>query len=275
MTLIFPLSTPLIFLGVAVEELKKFKGQKQLRDECPPALEALLVKTGALDIYNAMVNQIFDDSSTRNWMGKWKSEEFNAIIDNFRDHFAEKGVRVAYCKRESGNGTFLWLEFIDVEGLESPYTPQYDLANLSGQVIKTMYNTLTFPDGVAVEELKNYGRARNKLKETAPPYVTELMELKGAQDEYQTLVEHVAEAGVGKKFKLWNVKKCMEIAEVHKEKFEAKGIKVYVCIKKEYVSHGQYGGHEEIFRWLEFVDMEKQPSYVPQRDASEDDCVVM
>jgi len=261
--------------GVAVEELKKYAGQKQLRDECPDALEALLVKNDAMEIYTTMVNELFDDSTTRNWMGKWKDEEFNAVVDQFREDFAEKGIQVAYCKRSDKH---LWLEFIDVAALESPYVPQFDVANMSGQVIKTMYNKYTFPDGVAVEELQRYGKnKRQKLKEQAPVYVTELMEAKDCVDEYQTLVEHVSECGVGKRFKDWNIKKLLEIAEAHQEKFEQKGVKVYVCIKREFVSHGQYGGHHEYFRWLEFVDMEKQPSYVPQRDASEKDkdCVVM
>ena len=41
-----------------------------------------------------------------------------------------------------------------MEALEQPYAPQFDVSNFSGQVIKTVYKKLQFPNGVAVEELK-------------------------------------------------------------------------------------------------------------------------
>ena len=46
------------------------------------------------------------------------------MLDLFRDDFAEKGVKVALCKRSSSKGTYRWLEFIDVEALKEPYVPQ-------------------------------------------------------------------------------------------------------------------------------------------------------
>ena len=39
---------------------------------------------------------------------------------------------------------------------------------------------------------------------------------------------------------------------------------IFFARREEYVSHGQYGGHHEYFRWIEFVDREEQPSYHPQ-----------
>jgi len=73
------------------------------------------------------------------------------------------------------------------------------------------------------------------------------------------------------------MKKLKEIVEEHKPKFAAKGVDIFVSHKQEYVSHGQYGGHQEHFRWIEFVDRELQPSYQPQRDANEKEekCSIM
>jgi hypothetical protein len=94
-----------------------------------------------------------EESSTCSFFGKWKDQEFIAILDLFKEDFGEQGVKVALCKRRSNSGSFCWLEFIDVD--EQPmYVPQFDVANLSGQVIKTCYSTLAFPYGVVVEELK-------------------------------------------------------------------------------------------------------------------------
>lgn len=129
-----------------------------------------------------------------------------------------------------------------------------------------------------MEELKRYGKhKRDKLKERVPPYVEKMMRDHDLIEEYQALVNDLAEAGVGRKLEDWNLKKLNEIAKAWEYKFNTKGIKVYVSHKEEYISHGAYGGHMEYFRWLEFVDMTEQPNYVPQRDADtkpKEECVV-
>lgn len=80
--------------------------------------------------------------------GRWKDQEFNSVLDQFRDDFAAKGVKVAFCKRKSLNGHRRWLEFIDVEKSGGSYVPQFDIDNMSGQVINTCYTKLEFPNGV-------------------------------------------------------------------------------------------------------------------------------
>jgi len=194
----------------------------------------------------------------------------------FQEDFAEKGVKVALCKRKSGSGTYRWLEFIDTD-VVSDYVPQYDVANLSGQVVKTCYTTIEFPNGVAVEKLKRYGNARKKLKEKMPVFVENMMIKKNLINEYNAIVDDFCEAGVGK-MKGWDIDKLNEIAKAHAPKFQAKGVAIFISHKQEYISHGQYGGHLEYFRWIEFVDREEQPNYFPQRDADskkEKGCVVM
>lgn len=260
--------------GVAVEELDG--GKKTLAEICPPPLAALLGKKGLRSVYDKMVQAIVEESRTRNVFGTWKDEEFVSIVDLFRDEFAEKGVKVVLCKRKSGSGTFRWLEFIDTEVVKD-YIPQYDVENHSGQVVKTIYTTLEFPYGVSVEQLKNYGNGKKKLKEKMPIYVEKMLTDKNLISEYDTLINACITEGVGSRLKNWKTDKLKAIVDRHTPAFAQKGVALFLCLKSEYVSHGQYGGHYEYFRWLEFVDRDLQPNYYPQRDAatnSEKGCVI-
>lgn len=259
--------------GVAVEELDG--GKKKLSEECPAPLKELLSrKDGLMDVYDQMVAAVVETSGTRSMFGNWKDAEFASVIDLFRDDFAEHGIKVSLCKRSSAMKTYRWLEFIDV-GEAPEYIPQYDVANTSGQIIKTCYTTLEFPYGVAVEELKQW-KGRKHLKEKIPIYVEKLLTEKDLMVEYNALVDACVENGVGARFKSWNIKKLLEIVKEHTPKFETKGIAVFVSHKQEYISHGQNGGHVEMFRWIEFVDREAQPNYYPQRHAETKDekCVI-
>lgn len=262
--------------GVAVEELKNYHGHTDLRDKCPEAVNAMLKEKDLFDAYDRLVKAL-TDKNTRGPLGKWKDAQVVGVIDLFRDDFANKRVKVAFCKRKSGKGSSRWLEFIDVDAVDGSYVPQFDLANLSGQVIETTYTKLKFPNGVAVEELKQWG-GRKKLKEKIPVYVERMLEKHELKEEYDQMVDHVIEAGIGANSKMWNIEKLKEVLDVYKPKFAAKGIDVFVCHKEEYISHGQYGGHMEYYRWIEFVDRAEQPSYYPQRDAEtkdEEKCVMM
>ena len=147
--------------GVVVEELDG--GKKKLAEICPPPLAQLLADKNLRMVYDKMVQAIVEESNTRNVFGMWKDEEFVSIVDLFRDEFAEQGVKVVLCKRKSGSGTFRWLEFINVE-VAKDYIPQYDVENHSGQVVKTIYTTLEFPYGVAVEQLQDAEKRKEEVK---------------------------------------------------------------------------------------------------------------
>lgn len=258
--------------GVAVEELDG--GKTKLSEECPAAVQDVLLKHDLVPVYDELVAAIVESSKTRGVFGGWNDKEFESILSLFKERFADKGIKVALCKRKSNSGAFRWLEFIDVDVADT-YVPQYDVGNLSGQYIKTYYAKLKFPNGVAVEELDRYGKARQKLKEQIPIYVETLLKKKDLLDIYQSMVNELAEAGSGK-LNNWDTPKLHEIAASFAPLFQKKNVDVVVSVKKEYVSHGQYGGHNEFFRWLEFIDRDEQPNYVPQRDAEgKKDCVVM
>jgi hypothetical protein len=251
-------------------------GKKKLADECPPALKELLEAKDLMPVYNKLVEAIVEEGKTRSMFGMWRDGEFVSILDLFEEDFGEKGVKVALCKRKSGSGTFRWLEFIDVD-VAKDYVPQYDVGNLSGQVIKTCYTTIEFPNGVAVEKLNQHGKKRNKLKEKIPTLVEDMMLRKGLMVEYHAFIDAICQGGVGPG-KGWDTEKLDQITKEHSHQFEAKGVAIFISHKQEYVSHGQYGGHYEYYRWIEFVDREEQPNYHPQRDAGskqEKGCVVM
>lgn len=249
--------------GVAAEELDG--GKKKLSDTCPYEVEELLKCKGLVTVYDRMIAAIVKEGNTRTLFGKWKDDEFVSIMDLFSDEFAEKGVKICLCKYESAAGKHRWIEFIDKD-VAKGYVPQYDVANLSGQVIKTIHATLKFPNGVVAEELKQWN-GRKLLRDKIPIYVEKFISDRNLVVEYELLVEACIAHGVGTKTKSWNIEKLKEVIEEYKPKFEAKGVSIYICHKQEYVSHGQYGGHFEFFRWVEFVDRELQPNYEPQREA--------
>jgi len=259
--------------GVAVEELKNYRGHKELRNKTPEGVVEMLQPKYLMGVYDKFVQSVYDEKTTRStFTGKWKDMEFVSILDAFRDDFADKGVKVALCKRSSGNGSYRWLEFIDVEEAAG-YVPQYDVSNRSGQVIKTVYTRLKFPDGVAVEELKEWN-GRKKLKERIPIRVEKMLDKYDLRKEYDQMVDHVIEAGVSSVFKSWSIAKLKELIKVYQPMFSEKGVDIFVSRKDEWVSTGQ-GGYMRYFRWVEFVDRELQPNYTPQRDAETKDCTVM
>lgn len=250
--------------GVLAKELS---GGKKKWKECSFELQKFLSTKGLTQAYDGMVNAISNESKTTSSFGKINTKEVLLIIDHYRDEFASKNVKVVLCKRKSSSGTHLWFEFIDTDSA-SNYVPQYDVSNFSDQTIKTVYTTLKFPNGVAVQEMKQWG-SREKLKELTPPEVHSMLSEKGLMSEYETLVGHIVAAHADGSWKKWNTEKVNEIMHAYRPLFEEKGVSIFVSHKKEYMSHGQYGGHMEHYRWLEFVDRELQPNYEPQRTADD------
>lgn len=277
--------------GVAVEELTARGGimgggKRKFSRTCPEAVRALLQRRSAVPVYDALVQTIVETKSAGGggvWSGRWNDEELARIVRQFdHDGFAPRGVRVALCKRTSaGSGTFRWLEFIDLEVVAGSYVPQYDVSNLSGQRIQTICAELAFPNGVAVEELERFGgtKSREKLQDTTPFYVKELMTPKGLLPTYNAFVYEMAENGVKTDSEGWDTQKLHKIAREYRPLFAARGVDVYLSTKTELVSHGYHGGSKTVYRWLEFVDRAAQPNYRPQRGVDDEkkmkDCVIM
>mmetsp|Transcript_1056 Transcript_1056/g.1133 ORF Transcript_1056/g.1133 Transcript_1056/m.1133 type:complete len:366 (+) Transcript_1056:119-1216(+) len=268
--------------GVAVEMIKNFNGKKDLLKDCPSEVRDLLQSKCAFDIYDKFVQTIYDDKHTRNALGRWKDAEFVSKVDLFQDDFAEHGIKVALCIRNSKDFTSVrWLEFIDVEEVGN-YVPQFDLGNMSGQYIRTAHTKLQFPNGVAVEELKQWG-GRDKLKEKLPYEVEKLLKKHNLMDEYHELVSDFAKLACGGKFslhfynvQLHGVSKCKEnqknvdtlkiLIDKYDETFGEKGIDLFVSHKVELT--GVNNQQTQHYRWIEFVDRYEQPNYIPQHDAN-------
>jgi hypothetical protein len=75
--------------------------------------------------------------------------------------------------------------------------------------------------------------------------VQKLIEEKDLQAEYNKFVDDCVANDVGGKWENWSVEKVKTIGETHSVKFEAKGVSLFISEKQEWISHGQYGGHNE------------------------------
>ncbi|KAL7539464.1 hypothetical protein ACHAWF_007959 [Thalassiosira exigua] len=128
---------------------------------------------------------------TRFWICSWTTSR-------------RRGVEVTFCRRNSADGTFRRLEFIDVEKVGDSGVPQYNLANLSGKVIRTYYTKLEFPNGVTAEEMKlfhvrcqlqqQWGGCKN-LKENIPIYAETMPKEQDLMEEYKGTVDRVVAEG--------------------------------------------------------------------------------
>lgn len=107
--------------GVALEVLDG--GAKKLSEQCPAEVQDILVHRDAVSLYKQLVGMIVESGKTRGAFGQWKEKEFENILQQFKESFGEKGIKVALCKRKSANGTYRWLEFVDLE-VAPDYVPQ-------------------------------------------------------------------------------------------------------------------------------------------------------
>ena len=91
-----------------------YTGHKDLKDKCPEDVRALLEEKDLFDVYDKFVQTIVDTKNTRGATGKWQDAQFISILDQFRDDFTAKGIKICFCKRKSGSkvGSYRWLEFL-------------------------------------------------------------------------------------------------------------------------------------------------------------------
>jgi len=251
--------------GVAVLELGG--GKSKLQKEIPMSVQDLFSKNNKtlLPVYDAMISAIVSERKTTRMFGKWRDQELEHVIDLFRPEFEAQHVKVALCKRSSRRHKYRWLEFIHID-VAKGYVSQYDVSNMSNQIIYTVFTKLRFPNGVAVLELKQKLGRKDKLRNKIPGQVEKMMRKKNLMAEYDSLVESCIVDGVGRTFQRWNIDKLKRVIAEYRPIFAEKGVDLYICHKQEDVQHAE-GGHTEFFRWVEFVDVELQPNYSPQRDA--------
>lgn len=254
--------------GVAVVELPEgFGKKKKLLKEIAMSVQDLLEsnnKEQLIPVYDAMITAIVQEKKTTRLFGKWSDQELEHVMDLFRPEFEAQHVKVVLCKRSSRHHKYRWLEFINVD-IAKGYVPQYNVSNMSDQVIHTVFTKLRFPNGVAVLELKQKLRRReDKLRNNIPRTVKTMMRKKKLMAEYEMLVESCIADGV--EARRWNIDKLKRVIARHRPEFAERGVDLFVGHKQEDVQRG-HGAYTEFFRWVEFVDRKLQPSYYPQRDA--------
>ena len=79
-----------------------------------------------------------------------------------------------------------------------------------------------------MEELKEW-KGRKKLKEKVPIYVSKMMEKHDLTKEYDQMIDHVIEAGVSSNWKNWKIGNLIQVLDVYKPIFTAKGVDIFIC----------------------------------------------
>ncbi|KAL7526742.1 hypothetical protein ACHAWF_001895, partial [Thalassiosira exigua] len=103
---------------------------------------------------------------------------------------------------------------------------------------------------------------RKKLQNKIPTHVEDILKKKDLMSEYEQLVNHLVELGLGNNRRKWDSTSVQAIVKEHQPAFSAKGIDIYFSRNNDYVDKAVLH-----FRWIEFVDREEQPTYHPQYDA--------
>ena len=118
-------------------------------------------------------------------------------------------------------------------------------------------NKHVVPPGVAVEELDG---GKKKLSDQCPTSLARLLDKKGARSVYNDLVGAIVEeAKTRNMFGRWKDGEFITIMDEFADEFAKAGIKVVLCRRKS---------GSGTLRWLEFIDIERAPDYVPQYDVS-------
>ena len=150
------------------------------------------------------------------------------------------------------------------------------MSSNGANTIKTFYKTLEFPDGVAVQELKN--EHHHIRKEAAIPTSVELvLKQKNLHTEYASLMKDITNANLDNMGWKQNNHKLNAVVANHRPAFESKDghghIAIFLCGKLDYVNQGPVS-HTVNVRWLEFVDRSIQPNYNPKSQQGSSGCTV-
>eukprot|EP00977_Amphora_coffeiformis_P028362 scaffold34938_cov261-Amphora_coffeaeformis.AAC.1 len=261
--------------GIAVEDLRG----NFLNDPPSAPVRAVLGQHDGLSLYTEMKQAIKASKKTRGMLGGWKDKDLGIILRLFHDQFRQKGVQVGLCKKTSASGTFLWFEFVDMNVVPG-YASLYHVSPTSSsncQQIRTRYNKLTFPRGVVVTEIMRGSKALLHVKnsqrnKTLCPVAVRTMLLhkhEGLLEVYHSLLDALSQlmgAAGGKGWNSHNLEQLL-VAQDFLPRFAQHNVHVFSSYTKEFVMHVQYGGTQEVFRWIEFVDRDVQPDYEPRCDS--------
>ena len=262
---------------------EELESRKDLKEKCPPRLEELLKEKDLQREYDMMIAELVNEKKTKKWYGWWVNDEVLKIVSDFQSSFNNKGVELLICeKSRPGNfSQYMWIEYVDKSKAEPDYASVYDitLLNENSDRVKFYYESIKFPEGVAIERLRNW-RGRTKLAEKIPDKVQALLEKKDAMKEYNDFIAYLCATRKGT-FSSWKDSEIFNVVEDHRIPFKLKGIKVFACHKEEWIHNGQTS-YKQHYRWVEFVDLDVLPNYEPARgniadskEKSSDNCVIV
>lgn len=258
----------------AVVEPLVVNGQPFLLGECPPNVEALLLRKDLVSEYPKLDVAISSAKNMRNFMDIWRMTgagiiEYPPLLD-FLSSFLEKGVKVILCESIGMGGKgHLWLEYIDT-GATPDYVTPFDVCfdSVSSQTVRgedgdpREYKKVAggrhfVPEGVAVEELNEFA----KVTDDCPEDVQELLTTKGLMTTYDEFIDALAKKKSTRGWVTnWKVSEISKIMQAFVEIFESKGVKMVLCKLKPNSGRS--------FRWFEYIDLAVAPVYVAQYDVS-------
>lgn len=238
----------------------EFKARKKIA--APPSnLTAMLKRRGASEEFEALINALVSSKNTATTLGRWLIKNVAAEVALRSPRFQSLGVKVYACERRSEMRRHAWIEFVDVDDAQI-YVPQYDVTSLTSKCIEVPYFMIRFPRGVYIEQLKQRD-PREQLRNETPEDVYRLLVDKILVREYADLVDAclATEYTLGAR---WNPAKLAPVVAEHRPNFVIKGVDLHLSYK---VTSSQSNLHpsNRLHVWLEFIDRDLQPNYVPQR----------
>lgn len=259
--------------AVVVEPLV-IHGQPNLLGECPPEVEALLVRKDLLQEYAKLDLAISASKEMRNFLDIWRMTTAGIIsfpsVEDFQSTFMAKGVKVILCESvgKGGAGHF-WLEYVDIEASPDYFTPfnicldSVGIKMPSGEEQGSrMHQSVAggrhwVPIGVAVEELGEL----SKVTDDCPDDVRELLTEKGLMSTYGDFIETLAKKKSTRGWTSnWKGSEILTVMEDYAAVFKARGVKMVICKLKPDSGRS--------YRWFEYINVSVAPAYVAQYDMS-------
>ncbi|CAJ1932687.1 unnamed protein product [Cylindrotheca closterium] len=243
-------------------------GVIKVASDCPDDVAVLLEEKGISDTeYDLLDSAISHSKSMRNFVEVWRLVEQKVVefppIQQLRDTFLAKGVKLILCESIGKFGKMYWLEYVDTEA--SPdYTTPYDSGlagdfdaqgQVYGEATGAANGWLKVPEGVYVEGLNGV----KKLTDECPPKVRDFLTRKGLSATYDQFIEAIVKSKKTRNWaRSWRTAEIQNVLNDFQELFLSNGVKLVLC---KIIPDGGLA-----YRWFEFIDLSVAERYVPQFD---------
>lgn len=184
-------------------------------------------------------------------------------IEDLRNTFLAKGVKMLLCESIGKFGKTYWLEYIDTEASYNYKTP-YDITfsgdyneqgQADGESTDAVKGWLKVPEGVYVEGLNGV----KKLSDECPAKVRDFLTRKGLSATYDEFIETIVKSKQTRNWaSSWRSDEILKIMKEFQELFLSKGVKLVLC---KIIPDGGVS-----YRWFELIDLSVVEGYVSQYD---------